>query len=320
MKHLVQPFLSVLVLLLASGVARPAGALPFDPAGHWQGAILVRPGEYEIDLDLTLERCGERGWCGHLVLPTENSSPLDVLSIEVQGAVLSFRTRDAEGVDSEFKGTFSSDGQSIEGVIFEKERQAPFTLARAEQASTVRASVKTLSESGSELRETFNQDRGKVRLLLILSPTCSNCRMSARLVQRYVLAALNDPRLAVYVVWEKIGSKDSLETALQATALLPDPRVNFFWSSERIVGKIFQKTIGIQGTPAWDVFLVFDTRKEWPGSPPSPDYLMHNQPAHSELPQDRLLNANRLVEKVRNYLQENGTASLSEVNVPTPSF
>lgn len=129
--------------------------------------------------------------------------------------------------------------------------------------------------------------------------------MGARVVQRYVLQPFDDSRLAVFVVWEKIGAKDSPETARQATALLPDSRVRFFWSGTRAAGKAFQGTIGIQGTPAWDVFLVYDPGKDWTGdAPPIPGFFMHNQPNHSELPQDRLLNGNRLAEKIKSILTQ----------------
>lgn len=127
--------------------------------------------------------------------------------------------------------------------------------------------------------------------------------MSARVVQRYVLQSMADPRLAVFVVWEKIGSHDSPEAARKSALLLPDPRVHFFWSGERYAGKAFQTTLGIQGMPAWDVFVVYGPGRIWAGdTPPAPDYFMHNQPSHSELPKDRLLNGMRMAAEVKALL------------------
>ena len=129
--------------------------------------------------------------------------------------------------------------------------------------------------------------------------------MSARVVQRYVLQSMADPRLAIFVVWEKIGSHDSPEVARKSALLLPDPRVHFFWSGERYAGKAFQTTLGIQGMPAWDVFVVYGPGRMWNSeTPPGPDYFMHNQPSHPELPKDRLLNGIRLAEKVKALLDE----------------
>ncbi|MFY9824042.1 MAG: hypothetical protein WAM82_21870 [Thermoanaerobaculia bacterium] len=299
--------LSFFMALAPRAVAAPAEPPAFDPGGRWEGAIIVRPGEFELDLQLMLEPCAKGGQCGHLALPTENSGPLEVLDLQVQGHILSFRTRDAAGTVSNFRGTASGDGKSVEGIITEAQSEAPFTLSRASGRSPEPSAVEILSSSGAELRDAFNHNRDKVRLVLILSPTCSNCRMSARMVQRYVLQPLDDSRLAVFVIWEKIGVKDTLETARQATALLPDSRVRFFWSEARAAGKAFQGPIGIQGTPAWDVFLVYDPGKNWIGdAPPVPSFFMHNQPSHSELPQDRLLNGNRLADKIRSTLHPIG--------------
>jgi hypothetical protein len=134
--------------------------------------------------------------------------------------------------------------------------------------------------------------------------------MSARVVQRYVLQSVDDSRLAVFVVWEKIGANDSLEAARQATALLPDSRVRFFWSETQAAGKAFQRAVGIQGTPAWDVFLVYEIGKDWSGdAPPSPVFFMHNQPKHSELPQDRLFNGNRLAAKIKSILAQDASGT-----------
>jgi len=160
-------------MALTSGTVRatPAGPPPFDPAGRWEGAIIVRPGEFEIDLQLTLEPCARQGWCGRLVLPTDDSAPMEFQDPKVQGRTLSFRTQDAAGTVSSFRGTASSDGQSIEGVITEGQREAPFTLSRASGAPPGPSAVDVLSDSGTELRDAFNRNRDKVRLVVILSPT-----------------------------------------------------------------------------------------------------------------------------------------------------
>lgn len=158
-------------MALTPGTVAAAGPPAFDPAGRWEGAIIVRPGEFELDLQLTLEPCAQEGLCGRLVLPTEDSGPLEIQDLKVQGRVLSFRTHDAEGTVSDFRGTASDDGQSVEGVITEGQREAPFTLSRASGAPPGLSAVEVLSVSGTELRDAFNRNRDKVRLVLILSPT-----------------------------------------------------------------------------------------------------------------------------------------------------
>ncbi|HEX3553599.1 MAG TPA: hypothetical protein VIA62_10265 [Thermoanaerobaculia bacterium] len=161
-------FLSFFSMPLAAGA--PPAAPQFDPSGRWEGAILVRPGEYEIDLQLTLEPCGQGRLCGHLALPTQDQGPLEVKDLKVQGDVLSFRTRDDQGTVSDFRGTASQDRQTLEGVLSEGQREAPFTLSRASGPQARPADVEALA-SGAKLRDAFNQSLDKTRLVLILSPT-----------------------------------------------------------------------------------------------------------------------------------------------------
>jgi hypothetical protein len=114
-----QLFIRLLIavaLSLETGAGSPAGPPAFDPTGLWEGAIIVRPGEYEIDLQLTLSRCEHGGLCGRLALPTEERETLTLQDPEVQGKVVSFHTQDQEGTVSVFQGTFAPDGRaSMEG-------------------------------------------------------------------------------------------------------------------------------------------------------------------------------------------------------------
>ena len=164
-----------LFYLLATPLpARATAPVPqpsFDPKGLWEGEILVRPGEYEIDLQLTLEPCGQGSLCGHLALPTQDQSSLEVKDLKIQGNTLSFRTQDNQGTVSDFHATASQDLQTLEGVVTEGQREAPFTLSRiAGRPSSPPAEVKELANL-AELRDAFNQSGDKTRLVLILSPT-----------------------------------------------------------------------------------------------------------------------------------------------------
>jgi hypothetical protein len=165
------PSFASLLLSLVALAAAPASPPAFNPVGRWEGAILLRPGEVELDLQLTFEACAQEGSCGRLVLPTQDSGSVEIQDLRVQGRVLSFRTRDAEGLVSDFRGTASDDGQSVEGVVTEGQREAPFTLSRASGPPPGPSAVQALSGGGTELRDAFNRNRDKVRLILILSPT-----------------------------------------------------------------------------------------------------------------------------------------------------
>ncbi len=51
------------------------------------------------------------------------------------------------------------------------------------------------------LKNQFNADIGKVRVLVIGDPTCPPCRHGASVIQESVLSKFSTDKLAVYVVW-----------------------------------------------------------------------------------------------------------------------
>src|SRR5713226_2131519 len=68
----------------------------------------------------------------------------------------------------------------------------------------VRAQQQTLpalDQKLDPLRARFNQDVGKVRLIVIVDPTCPPCRWGASEIQKQVLETVPSNQLAVYVVW-----------------------------------------------------------------------------------------------------------------------
>ena len=57
-----------------------------------------------------------------------------------------------------------------------------------------------LDQKLDPLRTQFNQDVGKVRLIVIVDPTCPPCRWGASEIQKQVLETIPSNKLAVYVV------------------------------------------------------------------------------------------------------------------------
>src|SRR5258708_20672021 len=58
-----------------------------------------------------------------------------------------------------------------------------------------------LDQKLDPLRTQFNQDLGKVRLIVILDPTCPPCRWGASEIQKQGLEPIPSNKLAVYWVW-----------------------------------------------------------------------------------------------------------------------
>ena len=77
----------------------------------------------------------------------------------------------------------------------------------------------------AELRTRFNADRGKVRLLMLLSPTCPMCVGGASVVQMQVLATVKSPDVRAYAVWVPIlDSKWTVENGALISRQDPNGR------------------------------------------------------------------------------------------------
>lgn len=281
----------LLALVVAGGVPLSAQQL----AGTWDGAIVVRPAAFEVDVVLEVEGEGTTA-AGFLSVPTQGVERKSLDSLSVEGRRLRFAYTDRTGT-ARFDGELDEAGERIQGVVHEAGQELVFHLARRSGPPPPVAEPTPLGPGGvAALREAFNRDRGAVRLVIILSPTCHICKVGARLVQRYVLEREEADDLRVYLVWEPILEADDGAAAGAAAALVRDPRVAQFWASDRSVGEAFRDPLGLAaGSPAWDVFLLFGPEAVWDDTAPEPAFFMHN---HPELPEARRLDGEALAREV----------------------
>jgi len=293
--------LQVLALLLSLLQSTPAAEAQTSPfLGRWEGRMIETPGVFEIDFAFDLAREAD-GLRGRLDWITQGTGIQDVEKLTINGPEISFATRDAQGVVTSFDG-FLADG-AIKGDLREGDHHAPFTLSRGTAQPREPVQLVDLEVQPDELRNRFNADKDRLRVVMIVSPTCGGCRMGALLMQRYVLAQIADPRLRVYVVWEGVARRDSPSTAAESGALLADPRVVHFWSAKRYAGNAFKETLKSEKT-LWDVFLVYVPGRVWEGPVPVPDDFMHNR--GRELPSEKLFNGIELASWIRSRLTEPG--------------
>ena len=107
-----------------------------------------------------------------------------------------------------------------------------------------------------------------------------------------VFEGIKSTSMRAYAVWEPILRTDDVRGARKATTILPDDRVQHYWTAGQEVGETFQPALSLKGTPAWDVYLVYSPGVEWKGeSPPRPTYFMHQL---HQLPASRYLDADTL--------------------------
>ena len=148
-----------------------------------------------------------------------------------------------------------------------------------------------------ELRDAFNADKGKVRIVTLVSPTCGPCNYGATVVQKDVLESLDSKKLAAYVVWIPMLLKDNKTTAEASTSLVSDPRALQYWDGDRSLGKAYGKVVKLPNKKqiAWDVYFDYGPDAVWGDAPPIPKEWMHQLGDD-----DRCLNPDKLHEIVKN--------------------
>jgi len=184
----------VLACLLAAGVALPAAAAqqPSPLSGLWQGQIVYEPAELELDAVLELAPDAQGRLVGTVDIPSQGIRYLPISSAEVDGDRFHVVFRwpsELRGADApyEFVGEVAEGGAEggeggapggkvLTGTFIEGENRNPFELRRLGPAGTPRPEVAQpplhdLSTDLAELRQAFNEDEDRVRLVLLLSPT-----------------------------------------------------------------------------------------------------------------------------------------------------
>ncbi|MEP6697724.1 MAG: hypothetical protein ABJA34_12740 [Pseudonocardiales bacterium] len=154
-----------------------------------------------------------------------------------------------------------------------------------------------VGEQAVALRDAFNADVDKVRIVALVSPNCGTCLRGAQIMQRDVFSHVPDRRLAGYLVWVPIKGATKNEVP-QATRTVPDPRAQHYWDRTRDLVNAYSPVLGLDG-PAWDVYLIYRTGVRWEGStPPKPDYWMQQLGARTA----PALNGDRFARQVRAIL------------------
>jgi len=137
----------------------------------------------------------------------------------------------------------------------------------------------TLGAQASPLRTDFNDDEGKVRLVLLVSPTCGTCLRGAADIQQRVLAVQHDRRLRAYVVWvPKRGAREG--NVAEATPTVPDERARHYWDSTGYLVHAYNRVLNL-GQDAWDVYLLYGPQTRWDATdPPVPSFWMDQLGIH----------------------------------------
>ena len=153
-------------------------------------------------------------------------------------------------------------------------------------------------ENAAQLQSEFNAYGGQTRILAILAPSDNSCRQAAEALQETVLAENPDLELAVFVVWIRRNATDTLESAREASGLLPDERVNQYFGSDNAAAYVAD-IMGYPGESAWNIIMEYPGEAHWEPELPQPTWYVHQLGAEHWLGSDNYAAGNDLRNALR---------------------
>ena len=163
-----------------------------------------------------------------------------------------------------------------------------------------------MGEDLQQLKDDFNANEGRVRLLFISGPTCGIClRGMADLNDAFIAAGQGDDRLVTIVVHvPALGARE--EHVAATIPLLQGPRIHHYWEDSGIIGQHFSEVMGVE-IYVWDFWMIYGPEARWDGLlPPAPDYYEHQLGVTSGgsrgFPRERVLDAERFAAEAAGYI------------------
>ncbi len=161
-----------------------------------------------------------------------------------------------------------------------------------------------LDSNLGDFKSAFNADSGKLRLVMYVSPTCGGCLRGAQQTQKNLLAAIDSPDLAAYVIWApKNGGREShVDRVLD---LVTDERSSQYWDGKGAAVNAYDAMFGIEGRPCAGVFMLYRADAVWDGnSPPMPEYFEDAHAREFSRTAGPQFDGSRLAKRARQMLDE----------------
>jgi hypothetical protein len=185
------------------------------------------------------------------------------------------------------------------------------------QTSESASSYLVLGEELQQLKDDFNANEGRVRLMFLSGPTCGIClRGMADLNDEFIAAGQNDERLVTFVVHvPTLGARE--EHVSDTIPLLNGPRIHHYWEESGIIGSHYTEVMDVD-MYVWDFWAIYGPQAQWEGTlPPKPDYYEHQLGVtlgkFRGFPRERVLDAERFASETRNYLDRVDSSRVADV-------
>jgi hypothetical protein len=163
-----------------------------------------------------------------------------------------------------------------------------------------------MGEDLQQVKDDFNANAGRVRLLFISGPTCGIClRGMADLNDAFIAASQGDGRLVTFVVHvPALGARE--EHVAATIPLLQGHRIHHYWEDTGIIGQHFSEVMDVD-MYVWDFWTIYGPDARWDGVlPPAPDYWEHQLGVTSGrfrgFPREKVLDAEQFAAEAASYL------------------
>lgn len=155
-------------------------------------------------------------------------------------------------------------------------------------------------ESLEPIKTAFNSNADKPRVLLLVSPVCSECVFGAQVVRRSILDRFASSGVYAVVVWEPMIEPDTEAAARRSSSIFAgspaaqfyDPARHAGWVYERehFSGKWDEVEAALPSdhwlrevvdsrpgpSPEWDIYMVFKPGVRWEAKAPRPDAFIRH--------------------------------------------
>ncbi len=186
------------------------------------------------------------------------------------------------------------------------------TDKRTDQVGTAESSYVVLGEDLQQLKDDFNDNEGRVRLMFIVGPTCGIClRGMADLNDQFIAASQNDDRMVTFVVHvPALGARE--EHVAETIPLMNGPRVHHYWNESGIIGSHYTDVMDVN-MYVWDFWAIYGPEGRWNGVlPPTPEYYEHQlgvtRGKFRGFPRERVLDAERFSAETNNFIDRVDTS------------